>query len=217
MLYLLPALLLDVARGPALPSTSSPPYVLEQRRLNAEQVRVRVFERKTNRIVWRYDAGSIGEAFRWSPDGKSVVLVDDRASLWKHSGYYRLVIWRAGQGVRIFDDLRPLKRFEALSDMRWSPDGQRLLLLGALSQGAADQGLLDLWCFHLRTQKSTMLTQQAVLSARWSDSNTVQTRLWSGRWNSLPDGSRQREERSLWLYCRQATAPPKRSNYPAGR
>jgi hypothetical protein len=214
---LLLSLLVNAAGASAAPHSPNRRYGLEERRVDEHHVRVRVFERKTGRTVWRYDAGQEVKDYQWSPDSKSLALVDDRFGLWKHDWCYRLVLWRPGRRDRVLDDLRPLKRFEVLNDMGWSPDGGKLFLLGSLSQGEGDAGLNDLWCFDLHTQRSSLLTRRKVISAEWRGSTQIRAQVWTGKWRDVPNWGRSMVERTVVLNGRRTYAPPRRSNYPPGR
>jgi hypothetical protein len=151
----------------------------------------------------------------WSPDGKALAILDDRAGVWKRDWYFRLLIWRSGEAVRVLDDVRPLKRVEGLlGPMRWSPDNRRLLLLGALTMGSFDSGMGDLWCFDTRYNRSSLLRPWDVTHAEWL--TPTHLRITIGGESVVRDGVSTRQETQRTIDCRRTLKPDPQTKYPDG-
>ena len=153
-------------------------YTLEQRRLGPERTLISIRSRRTGQKVWTRSLCS-PHLIQWAADGQALAIVDDRAGCWKHDWYFRLMLWQAGERVRLYDALRPFQRAEAVHDLRWSPDNHRLLFRVPYSQGEGDAGYGRLWCLRLRDGRTQLLADKAVTRAQWIDRTHV--RYWTGQ------------------------------------
>lgn len=104
----------------------------------------------------------------WSKDKQAVAIIDDESYRWKHKWYYRLIVWRAGQRVKLYDDLPPLHE-EGIDALHWSPDNHRLLLQSAPGDGVYNS---NLWCLSLASNKVQFIAS-GVGDARWASPRRV--------------------------------------------
>ncbi len=156
-------------------------YGVEERRLGPESTLFRVYNRRTHGTIWTRRTTDPG-LIRWSPDRAALAVVDER--VWQGDDRYELLVWRNGERVRRIRFLPPFRRFEIVRDLIWSPDNQRLMLLGPYSEGEADQGFNRLWCLRLQDERAQLLSNEAVTQARWTRATRV--RYWTGKVVSSP-------------------------------
>ena len=124
------------------------------------QTRLQIYSRKTGRVAWSGVLEYVGEGkdFSWSADHTATAMID------RFKGQYRLLVWRAGKGMRVISRL-PVsagdKHSRYMDDVLLcdcvgtpilSPDKRRVLILCSQSQGPASVGLWQLWCLTLRTR-----------------------------------------------------------------
>ena len=132
---------------------------------------VTVYDRRTGHIVWRRRFAYASD-FTWSPDRRAFAF-----SMWP-----RLVIWRAGEQVRILRRLH-CQQSEFDESLLWSQDNRRLLVLsgdGAF-EGTYDIG--DLFCLDLNTGRDDWIAGsvagQLTMPYYWRGRRTV---IYRKRW-----------------------------------
>src|SRR5262249_3950828 len=102
----------------------------------------------------------------------ALAVVDD------DGGLFTLLVWRVGERLRTYRHIYPLERFEVVRDVLWSPDDQRLLVLGPYGMGEGDQGFGRLWCLRQRDGRLFLLADASVTRAKWIGPTRI--RYWTG-------------------------------------
>ncbi len=180
------------AKKPAQPQIL-PGYAARTEPIKAHegQTHLQIYNRKTSHIVWSGVVGYIPDAkeLSWSADHTAAAMIE-----YLPDGQRRLLIWRAGQGIRVISRLPASAREEQQSRVddvlscdsvgvaALSPDKRRVLLLASPGQGNSSVGLNQLWCLTLRTRHLRFIYKYAYDSvieenshqhARWLNSHRI--------------------------------------------
>lgn len=122
-------------------------------------------------------------------------------------GLRRLLLWREGDSPAWHDTIRPLKQWEWIDQMEWSPDKGWLLFLSKPM------------CFSIRTAWSLDTAEmrpwflsQYVTRAEWSGEDRV--RVWTSKWVKGAEGRAQERKTVSVLGVRSQPQPhPGRYSY----
>jgi hypothetical protein len=140
---------------PAPPDDSSEVAVQVGRRVRwvaagSSDAWLQLCERKTGRTLWRVHLAQV-EQIGWSEDGRALAIFDH--GLDQPNKYDpRLVIWRAGEPVRILDG--PPRIADIVLGMLWSPDRRRVLIRGTDGMGQASVDLGDIYCVDVERHRT---------------------------------------------------------------
>jgi hypothetical protein len=151
-------------------------------------------------------------AKQWSADGKAVALVDDRR--FNRPVGFRLLLWREGRQLVTRDDVKPLKGFETVESITWSPDARYLMLHGALSMGESGTGSGDLWCFDVRRQRSRFV---ASLVTRWKWVSKHRLQIWTREVVQAPKSAARPIDRPRLVDCSKSASSSPDRPYPRGQ
>ena len=150
------------------------PYAIDYKLNSTKSGSVlRIYDAATGRTQWQGRIGRVyfGGATKclvWSQDKKAVAIIDDESGYWKHSWYYRLIVWQAGRPVKIYDYLQPLHE-EGVDSLSWSPDNRRLLLQTAPGTEVQNS---NLWCLRISTSQVQFIAG-GVGRAYWINSRRI--------------------------------------------
>src|SRR3712207_6019647 len=82
-------------------SGQSSVYAAKEESIGAGRKVLRVYNRKTGRTVWTRQVHSVS-LIRWSQNGRALAVVDNVPSSVDNPWWLRVIAWRVGEGVRIF-------------------------------------------------------------------------------------------------------------------
>ncbi len=148
--------------------------------------RLRIYNRKTGRVVWSHLFGYVGEV-SWSADHNAAAIL-----VTHDTPQHRILIWQAGRGLRIISRLpivarldqityhRNLLDSESLMQATLSPDKQRVLIRASWTQGGGAADIGSLWCFSRKARHLRLLNQAAFGPAHWVSAEKIRFMPWYG-------------------------------------
>ncbi len=112
-------LFLPASSAEARPAQAQPSYALQQKNADGDSVILRVYDRNTDRTVWRRRC--IGAcASSWSVNHRSVAIVISHLDGHPTVGQFRLLYWRAGEAVRLVGHPQLFQDFDEVGDDMYS-------------------------------------------------------------------------------------------------
>lgn len=149
------------------------PFTLTTVRRSETSTQIRVTDRSSHRRLFTWQT-VLPSKLAWSPDGRSLAVIDDRSQVWTRRNFFRLIVWRAGQPVRVFDGAKPLY-LDSFYSIQWSPDGKTLLLHGPGNWGALTLGTGYVWSFDPTLKSLPKQVAGSAISAKWLDNRRIRT------------------------------------------
>lgn len=140
-------------------------------KMGEQKSRLLLQRKATGATLWTVIVHQIDTA-DWSPYHKALAVADNLSMFYFKGGtwhrrpnHLRLITWRVGEKPVVLEHLPILKEMEFITELKWSPDKQRLIVLHASSQGSASIEVYRGWCLRIRDRSITKLG--LVREAQW--------------------------------------------------